>query len=415
MPWRRDSARTALNLWQCDVESFDSAIETDLVQQSKLENDFTELLASAKFEFRGENLSLSTLIKFDEHPDREIRHDALRLRWGWFRENQQRLDALFDDLVHLRHSIAQKLNYENFIGLGYQRMRRTDYGPTDVERFRNEIRTEVVPLATELRNKQAGALGVDPLMAWDEACYDPTGNPQPLKDYNALVDRARQMFTWLGGGMDELFSQMCDQDFMDLQSRDGKAGGGYCEMLEGLGMPFIFANFNGTMQDIRVFTHEMGHAFQTYASRHQPLEDYLWPTMDACEIHSMGLEFLTWPQMELFFGADTARFRRLHLTQAILVLPYIVAVDHFQHLVYANPNCSPSERAQVLATVGAHVLAPLAVGRPRAPRQRSPLASPASHISRAVLLHRLRTGPNLRSPTLVAVDGRPPSDDGAIR
>jgi M3 family oligoendopeptidase len=110
-------------------------------------------------------------------------------------------------------------------------------------------------------------------------------------------------------------------------------------------MPFIFANFNGTMQDIRVFTHEMGHAFQTYASRHKALEDYLWPTMDACEIHSMGLEFLTWPQMELFFGADTDRFRRLHLTQAILVLPYIVAVDHFQHLVYANPNCSPSERA----------------------------------------------------------------------
>jgi M3 family oligoendopeptidase len=130
-----------------------------------------------------------------------------------------------------------------------------------------------------------------------------------------------------------------------LECRAGKGGGGYCSDQLVLGYPFVFANFNGTMQDVGVFTHEMGHAFQMYASGHQPLEAYLSPTMETCEIHSMGLEFLTWPQMELFFGADAARFRWMHLIQRLAVIPYIAAVDHFQHLVYSQPNCSADERA----------------------------------------------------------------------
>ncbi len=132
---------------------------------------------------------------------------------------------------------------------------------------------------------------------------------------------------------------------MDLKSREGKAGGGFCDVLPGFGMSFIYANFNGTMQDVRVFTHEMGHAFQTYCSLDKPLIDYIIGTMESCEIHSMGLEFLTWPQMDLFFGDAAERFRRTHLTQMRLILPYGVAVDHFQHLLYAQPSASPDERA----------------------------------------------------------------------
>ncbi|HMC80763.1 MAG TPA: M3 family metallopeptidase, partial [Acidimicrobiia bacterium] len=135
--------------------------------------------------------------------------------------------------------------------------------------------------------------------------------------------------------------------FLDLADRKGKAGGGFCTSFPTEGMPFIFANFNGTKGDVEVFSHEMGHAFQSYESRDLPLADYLWPTSESAEIHSMSLEFLTWPHMERFFGADAARFRRVHLAEALLFLPYGTAVDHFQHEIYRRPAMSPAERHEL--------------------------------------------------------------------
>ncbi|CAG4916516.1 unnamed protein product [Acidocella sp. C78] len=131
---------------------------------------------------------------------------------------------------------------------------------------------------------------------------------------------------------------------MDLDNRPAKAGGGFCTSFPSVGMPFIFANFNGTHHDVDVFTHEMGHAFQNYRSRHLPVSDYFWPTMEAAEIHSMSLEFLAHPHIEPMFGAATARYRRMHLIGALEFLPYGVCVDHFQHEIYANPDLTPAER-----------------------------------------------------------------------
>ena len=125
----------------------------------------------------------------------------------------------------------------------------------------------------------------------------------------------------------------------------GKAGGGFCTSFPTAGVPFIFANFNGTQADIGVFTHEMGHAFQNWESRHQPGIDALWPTMEAAEINSMGLEFLTLPGIgALVADGQADRFRRMHLVTSLAFLPYGVCVDHFQHEVYANPGASPAER-----------------------------------------------------------------------
>ena len=133
--------------------------------------------------------------------------------------------------------------------------------------------------------------------------------------------------------------------FLDLKNRPGKAGGGFCTSFPTVGAPYIFANFNGTHHDIGVFTHEMGHAFQNWQSRDQPGVDYLWPTMEAAEIHSMGLEFLTYPVIDRLVGQGEAdRFRRMHLIGALAFLPYGVCVDHFQHEVYANPDATPAER-----------------------------------------------------------------------
>jgi len=137
---------------------------------------------------------------------------------------------------------------------------------------------------------------------------------------------------------------MDDNELTDLVTRAGKAGGGYCTKLAAYGVPFVFTNFNGSKGDITVLMHELGHAFQGYRSRDQHVVDYLTPTMDAAEVHSMSLEYLSWPFMERFFGAGAQTYRESHLSEALLFLPYGVAVDHFQHLIYERPNATPAER-----------------------------------------------------------------------
>jgi M3 family oligoendopeptidase len=334
----------AFALWEADVLAFDPSIKPQLVQELKLQAEYSELTAAAQVEFRGEKYNLSGIVKFREDADRQTRHDAEQVRWQWFADNREHFDRIYDDQVKLRHEMARKLGYDNYIGLGYKRMKRVDYSQSDVEQFRAEVREHLVPLAAELRRQQAAALGVDRLMFWDDAIHDPAGNPAPHGDHDWMVERAQAMFDAMHPGLGQFFQLMRDAKLTDLKNRDRKSPGGFCTAFPSYGLPYIFANFNGTKHDVEVFTHEMGHAYQCYASRRQPLLDYLWPTFESCEIHSMGLEFLTWPHMEKFFEADAERFRRIHLTQGLLFIPYGVAVDHFQHLVYERPEATPAER-----------------------------------------------------------------------
>lgn len=332
-------------LWRADLLSFDPAIQDDLVRESQFEAEYTQLLASAKIEFQGRTYNQSEIVKFREHMDRDTRREAERARWSWYAAERPRLDRIYDDLVRLRDGMARKLGFDNFIGLGYQRMKRVDYNQADVERFRQAVRDEVVPLAVELRRRQAANLELDALRFWDEGLFDRLGNPAPQGDHDWMIGRAQEMFDSMGTVFGDFFRLMVDAHLIDLKSREGKAGGGFCTSFPTYGVPFIYANFNGTKGDVEVFTHEMGHALQAYLSREQPVVDYLFPTYESCEIHSMGLEFLTWPWMDRFFGSEGAeRFQRIHLTQALLFLPYGVAVDHFQHLVYERPDASPEER-----------------------------------------------------------------------
>lgn len=347
-PWRaavqEKFGPQALALWEADLKTFEPAIERDLVDEAKLQSEYTELTAAARFPFRGKDLNLSGIVKYREDPDRNTRHEAEQVRWTWFAQNRPSLDRIYAQQVQLRTAMAKKLGFPNYIGLGYARMKRVDYTQNDVERFRAAVREDLVPLCVELRKRQGARLGVDKLMFWDEAVHDPQGNPAPRDDHDWLVARAQEMFNNMGGGLDDFFRLMTKSRLTDLKNRDGKSPGGFCTSFPTVGLPYIFANFNGTKHDVEVFTHEMGHAFQAYMSREQPLVDYLWPTYESCEIHSMGLEFLSWPQMERFFGDDAQRFRRIHLEQALLFIPYGVAVDHFQHLVYERPDATPAER-----------------------------------------------------------------------
>ncbi len=334
----------AFELWTSDITAFQPEIREETVAESKRSADYTELISSADLEFRGESYNISGITKFLSDSDRQTRYEASKVVWSFFEENGAEIDTIYDDLVKLRHTKAKKLGFENFVGLGYREMQRVDYDAEDVERFRAQVRDEIVPLCTKLREEQAQRLGVDKLMQWDESVHDLSGNPKPEDDVDTVVKAGIEMFDQMDPELSSFFRMMVDRELLDLDTRKGKAGGGFCTSFSDYDVPFIFANFNGTKHDVEVVTHEIGHAFQCWSSRHQKPLDYLWPTLESCEIHSMSLEFLCWPHMELFFGDDADRFRRIHLIESLLFLPYGCAVDHFQHLVYANPDATPEER-----------------------------------------------------------------------
>ncbi|SDC67306.1 M3 family oligoendopeptidase [Belnapia rosea] len=334
-----------LRLWETDITTFDPVIAEDLEEEARLTARYTELMASAKLTIQGTTTNLSGLAPFAEDPDRATRHEAEALRWGFFAEHGEALDGIYDALVRLRHGMARKLGYENYLPLGYRRLRRTDYDAADVARYRNQVAEHVVPLVGRLLEARRQRFGWDRLRYWDEALVDPEGNPKPIGDHDTLVAAAQTMFDRMDPRLAEFYRLMERGGFLDMRNRPGKAGGGFCTSFPSVGVPFIFANFNGTHHDIGVFTHEMGHAFQNWESRGLPGIDQLWPTMEAAEIHSMGLEFLTYPHMGLLVGEGAAeRFRRMHLETSLAFLPYGVCVDHFQHEVYENPQATPAER-----------------------------------------------------------------------
>ncbi len=326
---------------------FNDDILEDLQRENALSTDYTRIKAQARIDFEGNPYNLSSLYPLELDNDRARRRAAAEAKWAFFAGQAPTFERIFDDMVRLRHSMAQKLGFRNFIELGYARMQRSDYTPEMVANFRRQVREQIVPLASELYERQRRRLGLDTLHYYDEDYKFPSGNPKPVGDPQNIVANAAHMYRELSTETDVFFRHMQDVHLMDLVNRDGKATGGYCTYMSRFQAPFIFSNFNGTSGDIDVLTHEAGHAFQVWQSRKQPLGDYLWPSSDAAEIHSMSMEFFTWPWMHLFFGPDTQKYYFMHLGNAVQFLPYGVAVDEFQHIVYENPDMTPDERNAV--------------------------------------------------------------------
>jgi M3 family oligoendopeptidase len=334
-------------LWECELSTFSPEIEEDLTREARLEAEYTALLAGARLAFEGETLNLAGIEPYTQSPDRDTRYRAQQTKWAFFATHGEELDRIFDDLVRVRHAMARRLGFSSFTELAYRRLNRLDYGPAQVERYRQSIARDVVPLAADVIARRAKRLGIRTPMYWDESLAYPGGNPVPSSRGPALVEAGRGVFTAIHEDIGRLYGLLVDRRLLDLASRDGKALGGYCTSFPAYGVPFIFANFNGTHDDVHVLVHEMGHAFADYENAHRPVYDEVTPTLEAAEVHSMSLEYLAWPQYEVFFGADAERYRRQHLEDAILFLPYGAAVDHFQHLVYAQPDATPAQRHEM--------------------------------------------------------------------
>jgi len=328
------------------LKVFSNEIIPDAQEENRLSSKYSKLIASAKIDFDGKELNLSQMVPYTQSKDRNVRIEAAKKVAQFFAENQEEFDNIYDSLVKVRTKMAQKMGYKNYVEFGYKQLSRLEYDAKMVEGYRKQVLENIVPLHTELRKRQEKRLGVEKLRFYDEAIKFNSGNADPHGSPEWILNHGKTMYEELSKETDEFFKFMTENNLLDLLSKKGKMSGGYCTYIPEHKAPFIFANFNGTAHDIDVLTHEAGHAFQVYQSRNFDVPEYLWPTYEACEIHSMSMEFLTWPWMKLFFENDTEKYKFIHLSEALLFIPYGVTVDEFQHWVYENPEVTPQERRE---------------------------------------------------------------------
>ncbi len=333
-----------LNLARKEYSAMSPRLMADMVRENRLSREYQKLLASCRVDFHGETLNLSGLNKFRQHPERALRREASAAVSAFFHSHAKDLDELYDALVKLRTRMGKKLGYADYTPLGYLRMGRA-FTPAEAASFREQVAQFLVPLCSRLYAAQAKRIGVDKLRVYDEAYEFPDGNAKPDGDKDFMVACAKRMYRELSPETGKFFDDMVSRELMDLETKPNKRVGGYCTDLPDFRAPFIFSNFNGTTGDVEVLTHEAGHAFAgATAGETQKLIQYVSPTMEVAEIHSMSMEFFTYPWMELFFGQKAEKYRYSHVLKALTFVPYGVCVDEFQHAVYANPSMTPAER-----------------------------------------------------------------------
>ena len=320
-----------------------------MIQEHKLTQQYSKDAATASCDFRGEKCNFYGLLKHMSVTDREERKEAFEAWAKLYESISDKLDATYDKLVALRVKKAKALGFDNFIDYVYLARQRYDYNAADAARFRDQVRDEIVPLCNKLFKEQAERLGVDKLHFYDEDLVFPDGNANPKGTKDELVQKALEMYKAMSPETGEFFSFMVENELFDLETRPGKHMGGYCTFLPLYKAPFIFSNFNGTPADVDVLTHEAGHAFEAYiCSRTQPLLDFVWSTSEINEIHSMSMEHFAYPYIGGFVGEENAdKYRYGHLVGAVTCIPYLVAVDEFQHRVFENPTMTAKERRAV--------------------------------------------------------------------
>ncbi len=347
-PYRKDLEKKfgsfLFKKYDLSLKTFDEKIMPELAKQNKLTSEYDLIFGSAQIEFRGETLNLSQLGKYLQDSDRETRRAAAKAMDKWLGEHEQRIGEIYGELVKLRDTMAKKLGYKSFVELGYYNLGRTDYNADMVKVYREQIAREVVPVCNKLYKQQMKNLGIKKPQYYDYNLMFKSGNPKPAGDPKYLVDQAQKMYSSLGKESKEFFDFMVKYELMDLEARKGKAPGGYCTYFPDYKSPFIFSNFNGTSGDVNVLCHEGGHAFQAYLSSGIKVPELMNPTLEACEIHSMSMEFFAWPYMDGFFGKDAEKYKYAHLADSIEFLPYGITIDEFQHWVYEHPNATHEER-----------------------------------------------------------------------
>jgi len=333
---------------EIELKTFSPEIIPQLQKENDLVKEYDKLLASAKIPFNGGAYTIAQMGPFKNDADDTTRLAAWKAEGQWYKDHQSDLDRIYDELTHLRDEMGRKLGYDGYTELGYYRMGRNCYTKEDVEKFRAAVRKYLVPVADKIFRTQAKRLGKEyPMSFADNALEFRSGNPKPQGTPDDILAAGRKFYEELSPETGEFFNMMLDCELMDVLSTEGKEGGGYCTGIPDYEVPFIFANFNGTQHDVEVVTHEAGHAFADWTNRKRIPMEYIWPSMEGCEVHSMSMEFFAEPWAEYFFGPDTKKFLYSHLSGALTFIPYGTMVDDFQHRVYEKPDMTPAERHAV--------------------------------------------------------------------
>lgn len=324
--------------------SFDEKIIPNLIKDNELCSEHDRILGSSKIEYKGNTYTIAQLGKFVNSSDRQVRKEVQKLIENFFKKHNDELGKVYDEMVKNRNDIAIKMGFNNFMEYQYKNLGRVDYDYEDVRKYRDQIYRVVLPIYKKLIRKQAKLLGIKTLQFYDLNVDFKEGNPQPNGEIDELVEYAKKMYNQMSPDIGAFFEMMADSNLLSLKATPGKVPGGYMTTILKYKVPFIFANSNGTTGDVDTLTHEVGHAFQYYNARNIGLSDYTMPTLEACEIHSMSMEFLTYPYMNLFFNDDAEKYKYMHLKDAITILPYICLIDEFQEKVYLNVDMTHEQR-----------------------------------------------------------------------
>lgn len=317
------------------------------VQEAELEQRYQKLVGGWTVRFRGQEYTMPQMAKFLEEPDRATRQEAWEAVVRRRLQDRDALDELFDALVELRGRMARNAGFSDYRAYAFRALGRWDYGPEDCLAFHEAVARHVVPLLEALHQRRRAQLGLDRLRPWD-LDVDPLGRPplRPFRDGGELAGKALELFRGVDPELGEQFRFLVEAGLLDLDSRTGKAPGGYQVTLDERRWPFIFMNAAGLASDVRTLVHEAGHAFHTLAVRDEPLLSYRHAPTEFSEVASMGMEVLSLPHLDVFYPEeeDRRRARREFFEGLVRLLPWIATVDAFQHQLYTHPGHTREQR-----------------------------------------------------------------------
>ena len=325
------------------------------VECTKLSTEYQKIIGAMTVNFEGMEYTLPQMRRFLESNDRETR----RLAWTSVRERRMkdssRISEILDELIDKRNKIAQNAGFKNYVEYAFRSMERFDYTPEDCREFHKSVEIHCMPLIHQINQDRLKGFGFDKLMPWDVNeksgdSPDVQGRPAlaPFQDVSELVSLTSEVFHRMSDELGKMFDRLVDGEVLDLDSRKGKAPGGYQYNLEKTGLPFIFMNASGQQGDVETMIHEAGHAFHSmYCSHLGLIQERNYP-IEFAEVASMSMELLTQPHWDVFYsdGEDVRRARKMHLESVIGLLAWICRVDAFQHWMYENPKHSHNERSK---------------------------------------------------------------------
>lgn len=281
--------------------------------------------------------------------DRILRQEAWEKITARRLQDREKLDELFDHLRSLRHKVALNAGFENFRDYMFQALGRFDYTPQDCYEFHAAIETEIVPILREQAEKRKEALGLEALKPWD-VDVDTSGKAplKPFKDGEDLIEKSIQCFSNINRYLGERLEIMKDNGLFDVESRKGKAPGGYNYPLSETGAPFIFMNSANTFRDLTTMVHEGGHAVHTFLTADLELNDFKHCPSEVAELASMSMELISMDNWNVYFDneEDLKRARKDQLIDVLKTLPWVAVVDQFQHWIYTNPDHTAEERRE---------------------------------------------------------------------